>query len=169
MTPNPCIKIFFTFYYLYLKVSLISLKVFDFGNNVNGEDKEFSSISQTNSISLTDVFHLTICSTHRQFQLISNSANVYTLFEDQSMTIPWFTMGFWSEADLWVGIKKYSWYLYGTYPLNFFRNWIHICFEIDFESEIIRGSVNGGTIVINRNITALMKKPPVLYIGFESK
>ena len=158
-----------TLFLIHALTSIISLKVFDFGDNANRENREFSSISLTNPISLTDVFQLTICSTHRQFQLISNSANVYTLFEDQSMTLPWFTMGFWSEADLWVGIKKYSWYLYGTYPLNIFRNWIHICFEIDFKSNIIRGSINGGSVLINRNITALMNKPPVLYIGFERK
>ena len=157
---------------MYLKSSLLiyvlpftlSLKVFDFDGNINLEEKEISTLSLTNSIQLDRKFR--ICSSHRQLQLISDSANVYTLFEDEALIKPWFTMGFWTEADLWVAVKQYNWYYFGTYTLTIFRNWIHVCFEIDFDSKVIHGSVNGGSLITIRNVTALMDLPPPLYIGF---
>ena len=144
----------------------LSIKVFEF-NKPNGDEKELSTISLLNPVKFQR--KLIICSSHRQLQLMLNSSNVYTLYEDQDLKMPWFTMGFWNDAnaELWIKIKKQKNYFYGSYALNIIRNWIHICFEFDFESHIIRGSVNGALVHTKYNITDLMDIPSHIYIGFD--
>ena len=148
---------------IFLLSHTLSLRVFHF-NEANG-DENLSTITLTNPVQIGKKF--TICSSHRQFQLTLNSGNVYTLYEDQDLKKPWFAIGFWNEANLWVTMNKTNWYFYGTYPFHIIKNWIHVCFEIDVESKVIKGSVNGGPIHICTNVTALSDIPPLLYIGYE--
>ena len=86
--------------------------------------------------------HFILCSSH--FELHYDANTIYTLYQDENMTIQWFNIGFWYFKQLWVNIFHQDlWYHLGDLESQDLFEWMHICLEIDLVNETMSASMNG--------------------------
>ena len=119
-----------------------SVKVFEFSNKI--ENNNISTVAI--KVPLQDVDNFTICLSHRQYQLNLHTRSLFTLFEDEELTVPWFSASFWfndekNETVVWGEFGKFQYFILGSFSTNSFDTWIHTFYSFDFLRRKIVSSV----------------------------
>ena len=137
----------------------IGTKVFTFHEGLSDPD-ELSSATLTNAPDAPLPDHFIICSSHKQQQVdTANTNTVFVLYEDNSFTKPWFSIGFYKDNKLWTNTRYISWQYHDSVTRETLLQWIHICVEVDTINGTLRASVNGGNVTTVNNVEGLTPVP----------
>ena len=133
--------------------------VFTFHEGLSDPD-ELSSATLTNAPDAPLPDHFIICSSHKQQQVdTANTNTVFVLYEDNSFTKPWFSIGFYKDNKLWTNTRYISWQYHGSVTRETLLQWVHICVEVDTINGILKASINGGNMATVDNVLGLTPVP----------
>ena len=123
----------------------------------------FSSAILANKPTIKLPEHFILCSSHYQTQMdTKNTRTIYVIYQDENLTVPWLSIGFWSEEKLWANVMHDTWHILGTLQSQDLFEWIHICLEIDLVKKTILTSINGKDF----GITNVLDMNPAVISGF---
>ena len=132
--------------YIILFLDLISrnlaIKTIEFvEKNIKPTLELSSGVLENNSL-IKVPEHFILCSSH--FELHYDTNSIYTLYQDENMTIQWFNIGFFHYNQLWVNVMHQDgWQHLGDLESQDLFEWIHICLEIDMVKETMSAGMNG--------------------------
>ena len=156
-------KLLFLLMFLATPSCNFAVKTFEFTGNHLESTSTFSSAILANKpiIKLPELF--IICSSHYQTHMdTKNTHTIYVIYQNENLTIPWLSIGIWSERKLWVNVMHDTWYLLGNLQSQDLFEWIHICLEIDLVKKTILTSINGKDF----GMTNVLDMNPAVISGF---
>ena len=135
-------RLFFLLFFLTTLSGNFAVKTIEFIEN--HQESSLSSAILANEPMIKLPEHFVICSSHYQAHMnTKNTHTIFVLYEDENFTIPWLSIGIWSENRLWANVMHDSWHILGSVQTQDLFEWIHICLEIDLVKKTIVTSING--------------------------
>ena len=140
------------------------LKLFKFHQHQHEQETQSSSSNFNlaklkNDVAETIQSTITICSSHKQEKIHTlNTHTIYVVYKNQSFQTPWFNIGFWNNAVLWANVDHLYWYNLGKAKSRELHDWIHICVEINLDSNSLRASIQGKIFPTVYNVSGLSAK-----------
>ena len=133
---------------LFLIIAIISqsveaVDILDFKmNDKNSSVFSTATLKTSNAVTLPD--HFILCSSHVQKRINASTHSIFVLYEDESLTRRWLTLGLW-EDGFWLDLNDNSWIKFPPLPHTQLRTWISLCLEVNTGLHAFKMSVNGGT------------------------
>lgn len=136
-------------------------QVFEFPEDVTFGESDSTLIFKNITVP-HDVENISICSSHKLFQINKYSGVFYSIYEqNETRASPWLNIGFLDvDTGFWaifkgilgtffhmspeITLSGNYWYFVKTFDKSAILDWIHLCIQINFLQQKIYFSFNGG-------------------------